>query len=420
MGDFLNVVYDNWTENNTPRPNLENMFGENKFKVVNGLFGYYEMMFRVKLWNIKDVYNSPNENFYYFINPIGNSLHIFHQYGDIPLPEDVKKCMLECNNFNIVFLNEHEYEEYEYLEFIHNKSINNGYDHSRIFVLNNNSKLETYKKELGTSINVYTLGFLLNFISGHMLQYESNFKPEKEGKFFLCHNRSPKPHRYSFLVLLRSKDLLNEVDWSLIMGWNRKQNINGGDSSKNFFSRFFNSIEYDNLKNHIDFFESIGIQKSMYEVDTDWFSEGELAPNFNWKDIYELKSFHETFINIVTESNFFSDSVHITEKSIKPFYFYQFPIFLSGKHHVKYFKDNYGFDFFEDLIDHSYDDISDPKQRLFAVFNEVKRLSENKEIVIDFYKKNKERFEENKNKVIKIKNSNYDIEYFKSLINKTF
>ena len=238
MGDFLNIVYDNWTEDITPKPNLENIFGENKFKVVNGLFGYYEMMYKVRLWNIQDVYNNPNENFYYFINPIGNSLHLFHEYGDIPLPNDVKECFLKCHNFNIIFLNEHEYEEYEYLEFIHNKSINHGFDHSKIFVINNNSKLKTYKKELGTSINVYTLGFLLNFISGHMLQHESVFKPEKEGKFFLCHNRSPKPHRYAFLVLLRNKGLINDVDWSLIMGWNRKQHLVGGDISRNFFFPF--------------------------------------------------------------------------------------------------------------------------------------------------------------------------------------
>lgn len=420
MGDFLNIVYDNWTEDITPKPNLENIFGENKFKVVNGLFGYYEMMYKVRLWNIQDVYNNPNENFYYFINPIGNSLHLFHEYGDIPLPNDVKECFLKCHNFNIIFLNEHEYEEYEYLEFIHNKSINHGFDHSKIFVINNNSKLKTYKKELGTSINVYTLGFLLNFISGHMLQHESVFKPEKEGKFFLCHNRSPKPHRYAFLVLLRNKGLINDVDWSLIMGWNRKQHLVGGDISRNFFFPFFNFNEYENYKNDIDFFENIGIQKSMYEVDTNWFSEGDLSPEFNWKDIYELRTFQETYVNIVTESNFFSESVHITEKSIKPFYFYQLPIFLSGRHHVKFFKENYGFDLFDDIINHSYDEIVDNKQRLFAVFNEINRLTNNKDLIINFYKNNKDRFEENKNKVIKIKNSTSDVEYFLSLINKTF
>ena len=37
-------------------------------------------------------------------------------------------------------------------------------------------------------------------------------------------------------------NLLDQVDWSLIMGWNRKQNLVGGDISKNFFSPFFNFI----------------------------------------------------------------------------------------------------------------------------------------------------------------------------------
>ena len=41
-------------------------------------------------------------------------------------------------------------------------------------------------------------------------------------------------------------------------------------------------------------------------------------------------------------------------------------------------------------------------------------------LVNNFYKLNKERFEENKNKVIKIKKSTSDVNYFNSLINKTF
>jgi hypothetical protein len=222
------------------------------------------------------------------------------------------------------------------------------------------------------------------------------------------------------LVLLRNNNLLDQVDWSLIMGWNRKQNLVGGDVSKNFFSRFFNFIEYENLKDDIDFFENIGIKKSIYENETNWFSEGDLSPNFNWKDIYELRSFHESYVNVVTESNFFSDSVHITEKSIKPFYFYQLPIFLSGVDHVKFLKNKYDFDFFDEIIDHSYDNIKDNKKRLFAVFSEIKRLFSNKEEIINFYINNKDRFEENKNKVIKIKKVNSDVDYFNSLINKTF
>jgi hypothetical protein len=419
MGNFLNVVYDNWREDLTPKPNLENIFGENKFKVVNGLFGYYEMMFKVRMWNVEDVYNNPNENFYYFINPIGNSMYLFEEYDDIPLPQDVKECLLKCENFNIVFINEHEFEEFNYLKFIHDKSIINNFDQTRIYVLNNNSKLDLYKEELGTKINVYSLRFLLNFISGHMIEYKHEFEPNKTGKFFLCHNRSAKPHRYSILVLLKNSGLLENVDWSLLMGWNRMNNRKNGDISKNFFGPYFNLNEFNKYKEEIDYFENISIKRSDYEENKGWFDEGDPKPDFNWKDIYEMKSYKESYVNIVTESNFALDPVHITEKSIKPFYFHQLPIFLASYEHVKYFKQNYDFDFFDDIIDHSYDNIKDNKERLLKVFSEIKRLWDNREELKKFYILNQHRFELNKIKVEGVKKTKYDMIYFTTLINKT-
>ena len=103
---------------------------------------------------------------------------------------------------------------------------------------------------------------------------------------------------------------------------------------------------------------------------------------------------------------------------MKPFYFYQIPIFLSSYHHVKYLKERFGFDMFEDIIDHSYDNEPDNRLRLIKFFNEIKRLSDNKEKLIEFYKLNKSRFIYNKEIVVKIKNSNRDQNYFKNLIKK--
>ena len=51
-------------------------------------------------------------------------------------------------------------------------------------------------------------------------------------------------------------------------------------------------------------------------------------------------------------------------------------------------------------------------------FDEIKRLSENKEKLIEFYKNNKARFIYNKDIVVKIKNSNRDAMFFKNLIKK--
>jgi hypothetical protein len=71
---------------------------------------------------------------------------------------------------------------------------------------------------------------------------------------------------------------------------------------------------------------------------------------------------------------------------------------------------------FEDIIDHSYDEVVDHRNRLFRILEEIKRLNENKEKVKDFYKKNYERFERNKNIIYDILKNSDDYKFFRSLI----
>jgi hypothetical protein len=81
-------------------------------------------------------------------------------------------------------------------------------------------------------------------------------------------------------------------------------------------------------------------------------------------------------------------------------------------------KDRFGFDMFDDVINHSYDDEIDNGKRLFMVFNEIKKLLGNKNKLIDFYKNNKNRFLNNREKVLDIYKSENDQNYFRNLINK--
>ena len=77
----------------------------------------------------------------------------------------------------------------------------------------------------------------------------------------------------------------------------------------------------------------------------------------------------------------------------------------------------YGFDFFDDIIDHSYDNEMDQKKRFSMFVKEVKRLHDNKESLIEFYNNNQHRFEENKKKVISIRNNISDYLFMRSLSN---
>ena len=65
-------------------------------------------------------------------------------------------------------------------------------------------------------------------------------------------------------------------------------------------------------------------------------------------------------------------------------------------------KEEYGLDFFDDIIDHSYDDEFDHKKRLIMIIEEIKRLSTVKNELIDFYKSNRDRFENNKKIIINL------------------
>ena len=106
MDKILNTVYDSW-DGEDMLPNLCNTTNSNSFRTVKGLFNFYEVINQVKNCKVEDVYNNPNEKYFYFINPVGNSLYLFHQFKKIPLPENVVECFMKCDNFNIVIINEH-------------------------------------------------------------------------------------------------------------------------------------------------------------------------------------------------------------------------------------------------------------------------------------------------------------------------
>ena len=121
----------------------------------------------------------------------------------------------------------------------------------------------------------------------------------------------------------------------------------------------------------------------------------------------------------MTETKFLDEDnvVQISEKSFKPFFYYQFPMILATHHHIKSLKEKYDFDFFDDVIDHSYDNEPNQKKRFNMFVNELVRLHKNKEKIIGFYENIQERFEENKKKVIEIGKNNSDFIFIKSLTN---
>ena len=80
-------------------------------------------------------------------------------------------------------------------------------------------------------------------------------------------------------------------------------------------------------------------------------------------------------IEIVLETLFDDDRLHLTEKTLRPIACRQ-PFILMATHGSLEYLRHYGFETFGDLIDESYDNIIDPVERMAAVVKEMKRITQ--------------------------------------------
>ena len=79
-----------------------------------------------------------------------------------------------------------------------------------------------------------------------------------------------------------------------------------------------------------------------------------------------LPIYKYTIVEIITGSLFFEPTPFYGEKEIQNVYAQNFPIYINTQNAAYTLKNTYGFDIFEDIIDHSYDQIADPTERLIS------------------------------------------------------
>ena len=95
------------------------------------------------------------------------------------------------------------------------------------------------------------------------------------------------------------------------------------------------------------------------------------------------------------ESGFNSESLNLTEKSFKSFANCH-PFLIIGDVFVNTQLKNYGFTLYNDLIDYSFDKISDNDERLNQALIELKRIhSLGESHITEWYKNNIEKIKEN-------------------------
>jgi len=425
----FNLVYDKWDDKtNKPIPNGKQYFNNDEFLISDGISLINHCIietqrneFTTKKCRMDEVKRKPNENYYYVVNYHEPTSFIVDYVKEVEgnhqlispkeelINSEIKQMLIECPNFKILLITEHEpTNEIEFFKIVKYFELND-IDLSKVYCINNNSKLDEYKLKFNSDINVHKINFLLYCKIRDLRDAGGcHFEPTKGGKFFLTFNKSFKPHRVALLNLLNNENILSDVDWSFVPTGDEKMD------------ETFLSDVLDNDKINFEFCKNLTYKLSDFEKDVFTYNE-------NTKDDLSLKLTHNesfnsyvnSYVNITTESAFNRqpNTIHISEKSYKPFFYYQFPIIVASQHHIKKMKELYDLDFFDDMINHSYDDEPNHKKRLLMIVDEIKRINKNKDIFMEFYKNNQDRFEKNKQKTLGLLGYiNKDYDFFKNLI----
>lgn len=427
----LNFVYDSWVLD-IPTHNIGEVLGDGDFRDEYGFFDFYQRFFQAQLGysreifsvnkcRISDVYENPNEKYYYGIKTALGLSDIFRE-REVQLSESIIKCLQECDNIKILYIREHEPETILDFDAVTLYLDKNNIPHNKLIIISNNPKINEYKKNKNSDIGFHRTNLLQITSTSVWNELGSELIVDKKGSFFCCFNKSPKRHRIATLISLQDNQILGDTNWSMLVDYRMGRGFDL-DDIRHDFEDYLGDIS--DKHEVIDSILCSGDRKSEFESNTvNIVNGGFEKPDIEIEGaggeaggvmVPESKQSNEnSYISIITESYFDNhwDAIHVTEKSLRPFFYYQLPIIMATKGHIKFMEEEFGLDFYRDLIDHSYNDCESETERFQKAIQEIKRLQENKEQVIEYYKNNTDRLEKNKSIVSNFPNDDTDLKYF--------
>lgn len=322
--------------------------------------------------------NLPNESFFYELN-----FHNYH-YRDIlgsfknnngllenaaPSHSVIDRVLNKSAYVLITLL----YEGYASDAFL--KSLTDYFLHKKVplsqivYVTNCQNVKEIYKdfclkNNLKEELNVEhfpTFRFDKSDIN-QIITTTNSYKPGRREKIFLCFNRRYNEHRLLVYLDFFRRGLLNKTYMSMA----KDQPESGRSFIEN--ARHFSDIHKCFNFTIEDIYDSSALLP--LTLDTPDFSKYPMESNVN-----EVVNFYDTsYINIVTETYFFSNIRHITEKTYKPIAFMQPFIIFAAPGTLAYLR-SLGFKTFGQFWDESYDDITDHEVRFMTIMELIERIS---------------------------------------------
>jgi hypothetical protein len=144
-----------------------------------------------------------------------------------------------------------------------------------------------------------------------------------------------------------------------------------------------------------------GWPAQIYEHSTSKYNGWTIANgNFQNHDVYRellyANVYAPSFIALITNAAWAGKSTFTDEKSVYAFDSGCIPIWVGGWKHPTAFREM-GFDVFDDLVDHSYEALDNPVERIEQAIMLNKKLLQNKDLLNTYFNKNRHRFEANRN-----------------------
>ena len=164
MDNVLNLVYDDWPTGNT-FPNANRPKQNHILKIKNDsnspwMESYITMRIfkdvNVENYKINDIFKFPNKKFFYHVwhrTPLG---YDYFDKNILPIDSIIVDLIKNSKNLDLIFMNEVEVDSKNSLKKLNSLLLSLSIDPSRVWVINNNQKLNDWKQELNIDVNLHS------------------------------------------------------------------------------------------------------------------------------------------------------------------------------------------------------------------------------------------------------------------------
>ena len=230
------------------------------------------------------------------------------------------------------------------------------------------------KKNMDSMITTVALTRRVCYARTNLLSYIFGKGIDKNTRISYNVNSLKEFESWSDYCSWRLNKITDEQREKLINGFSCLKRYNG--TNLKFYEEYDELIDYNRIQSE---------QGGMITHHTINFDK-------NLSKIYE-----NSFVELISETTYVEKINSSQEKSYLPIIAMNFPIWLTAPGTVKYFREFVEFDVFDDVIDHSYDDIEDPAERLVTAIDRNERILKDPNYAKGLWEKHSHRFGKNLN-----------------------